>query len=117
MIKFLDVVNCENDDGCHDNASCTDDNGSYTCVCKDGFTGDGFNCTGNKLKCFYPSTESQEGVNMWCLIKSFFEDRKTNKFREYVKSCNNIVTLVIEIGNPVEWWKRNFYLYFNPSTR
>ena len=43
-------MNCDNDDGCHDNATCTDDNGSYSCVCKDGFTGDGFNCTGNNLK-------------------------------------------------------------------
>ena len=46
-IHVLDIVNCENDDGCHDNATCTDDNGSYMCVCKDGFTGDGFVCTGN----------------------------------------------------------------------
>ena len=43
---FVDVINCENDDGCHDNATCTDANGSYICVCSDGFTGDGFNCTG-----------------------------------------------------------------------
>ena len=46
---FSDIKNCENDDGCHDNATCSDDNGSYTCVCNIGFTGDGFNCTGNKL--------------------------------------------------------------------
>ena len=43
---FSDIPNCENDDGCHDNATCTDDNGSYICICQDGFTGDGFNCTG-----------------------------------------------------------------------
>ena len=43
----LDIPNCENDDGCHDNATCTDANGSYTCVCKVGFAGDGFTCTGN----------------------------------------------------------------------
>ena len=43
---FVDIINCENDDGCHDNATCTDDNGSYVCMCQEGFTGDGFNCTG-----------------------------------------------------------------------
>ena len=43
---FSDIINCEDDDGCHDNATCTDDNGSYICICQDGFTGDGFNCTG-----------------------------------------------------------------------
>ena len=46
---FSDIPNCENDDGCHDNATCTDTNGSYTCICKPGFVGDGFNCTGNTL--------------------------------------------------------------------
>ena len=42
-----DTVNCDVDDGCHANATCTDGNGSYICVCNGGFTGDGFNCTGN----------------------------------------------------------------------
>ena len=43
---FLDIINCDVDDGCHDNATCTDANGNYTCACTNGFTGDGFNCTG-----------------------------------------------------------------------
>ena len=56
---FLDIVNCENDDGCHDNATCTDDNGSYMCVCKNGFTGDGFNCTGNKSNYHFDNPDIQ----------------------------------------------------------
>ena len=52
-------MNCDNDDGCHDNATCTDDNGSYSCVCKDGFTGDGFNCTGNKLNYHFDNPDIQ----------------------------------------------------------
>ena len=44
---FSDIEECKaGTDGCHDNATCTDGNGSYTCECKDGFTGDGFTCTG-----------------------------------------------------------------------
>ena len=43
---FKDIINCNNDSGCHENATCTDANGSYTCDCNPGFTGDGFNCTG-----------------------------------------------------------------------
>ena len=43
---FLDIINCVDDHGCDDNATCTDENGSYICVCDSGFTGDGFNCTG-----------------------------------------------------------------------
>ena len=71
---LLDIKNCENDDGCHDNATCTDDNGSYTCVCKDGFTGDGFNCTGKMfIYYYYPITfliGDTGGVHVW--LKIFF---------------------------------------------
>ena len=45
--NFLDIKECDlGTDGCHDNATCTDGNGSYTCECNDGFTGDGFSCEG-----------------------------------------------------------------------
>ncbi len=30
---------------CHGDARCSDTDGSYACVCLDGFTGDGFNCS------------------------------------------------------------------------
>ena len=33
---------------CHMNASCTNTNGSYSCTCNEGFTGNGVNCTGKK---------------------------------------------------------------------
>ena len=45
-IDCLDIIECDDSDGCHDNATCTDGNGSYICACKDGFTGDGFFCEG-----------------------------------------------------------------------
>ena len=41
-----DALSCGVTDNCDVNATCIDDNGSYICVCKDGFTGDGFNCIG-----------------------------------------------------------------------
>ena len=31
---------------CDENASCTNNNGSYDCTCKQGFTGDGKTCQG-----------------------------------------------------------------------
>ena len=30
---------------CHDNATCTNTDGTYECTCDIGFSGDGFNCT------------------------------------------------------------------------
>ena len=42
-----DIDECRrNLDNCHENAVCTNTEGSYTCTCNRGFTGDGFSCTG-----------------------------------------------------------------------
>ena len=69
---FSDIKNCENDDGCHDNATCSDDNGSYTCVCKNGFTGDGFNCTG-EIFIYCPMTFPIDDIGGWQVqLRPFF---------------------------------------------
>ena len=34
---------------CDENASCANTEGSYTCGCNTGFTGDGFTCNGSLL--------------------------------------------------------------------
>ena len=42
-----DIENCEEGlDDCHDNATCINTPGSYYCICDNGFSGDGTNCTG-----------------------------------------------------------------------
>ena len=33
-------------DGCDTNAACNDIDGSYTCTCNEGYTGDGYECSG-----------------------------------------------------------------------
>ena len=38
-------LNSTDTDGCHDNATCTNTESSYTCECNTGYTGDGFNCS------------------------------------------------------------------------
>ncbi len=45
-----DVDECISElDNCHNNASCTNTFGDYNCSCYDGFTGDGFTCSGTRV--------------------------------------------------------------------
>jgi len=44
--RDIDVCATNTTNACDVNADCNDDDGSYTCTCKDGWTGDGFYCSG-----------------------------------------------------------------------
>lgn len=45
---FLDIDECESyTDSCHEYATCTNTEGSYSCTCDAGFRGDGISCEGN----------------------------------------------------------------------
>ena len=47
MIHFLDINECVlRTDNCADEALCSNTEGSFFCLCKPGFTGDGVTCTG-----------------------------------------------------------------------
>ena len=48
MLKFLEIDECISNT-CNKNATCIDTINSYTCECKEGFTGDGTSCTGNLI--------------------------------------------------------------------
>ena len=47
---FTDIDECElGTDICNGNAACTNNIGLYDCSCMDGYTGDGFDCRGNRI--------------------------------------------------------------------
>jgi len=44
----IDIDECAtNNGGCSTGGSCVNNEGSFTCTCLAGYTGDGFTCTGN----------------------------------------------------------------------
>ena len=49
-VTIIDVDECDiNLHGCDGKATCSDTDGSYTCTCNDGYTGDGFTCQSKSL--------------------------------------------------------------------
>lgn len=54
FVFFLiaDIDECSSGHRCHNNATCQNTVGSYTCTCVNGYTGDGINCTGTRCTDF-----------------------------------------------------------------
>ena len=50
VLSHTDVNECETGEAlCDPNADCTDILTSYSCLCRQGFEGNGFNCTGLQI--------------------------------------------------------------------
>lgn len=49
-IFLPDLNECEDNTTCDPLATCTNTEGSYVCLCDDGYTGNGTYCTGQKWK-------------------------------------------------------------------
>ena len=54
ILLIADINECVTEEhNCDANhAYCNNTKGSFACLCKPGYTGDGLNCTGNKTKMF-----------------------------------------------------------------
>ena len=66
ICDFIDIDECKGNHSCHEDANCTNTNGSYVCDCQPGYTGNGQNCTGEfgiTRKC---------GHGLFLLVRSFF---------------------------------------------
>ena len=47
--EFLDNNECaDGTNNCHANATCTNTDGSFTCACNTGYSGNGVTCTGRQ---------------------------------------------------------------------
>ena len=44
--NFVDTDECLTVSPCHANAACSNTEGSYTCLCNSGYSGDGVSCDG-----------------------------------------------------------------------
>ena len=49
LANTSDIDECSEDSSpCDENADCTNSDGSYSCTCKQGFSGDGTTCDGKR---------------------------------------------------------------------
>ena len=46
VCMFVDIDECSSDHQCDSSATCYNTDGSYTCTCDSGYTGDGRTCKG-----------------------------------------------------------------------
>ena len=91
---FTDINECETGEhNCNrDHAYCNNTKGSFTCFCKQGYTGNGLNCTGNNiktLKYFKNQTNSSRCKMEFSKIREETNNlgnrRKPIGFLEYIK--------------------------------
>ena len=79
MIYMIDIQECTlNTDNCHANAICTNTIGSFVCTCKDGFSGDGEQCTGKLMKNLYTWLRIDTKVKFLHIILSLDIDECTS---------------------------------------
>ena len=109
IFLLLDIINCGVDDGCHENATCSDANGNYTCDCKTGFTGDGFNCSGKFLILHKSRTRFCIFVVLYWVLRIQLQlSACTDMQAKYTFTSSNINTFLF---NQVQ--KINLYTYLS----
>ena len=96
-ISSPDINECELDiDNCDQHATCTNTEGSYSCACSAGWTGDGFTCEGIK-NMFRVSFRSILNTSPWPLNKnSFLLQISTNANLVLITVMNKQLALILK---------------------
>ena len=86
FVFYADINECESEENnCHENANCTNTEGSFTCSCNPGYTGDGVNCT-SKRPCLSGGMERNitcvECMNCYCATLAILEMGSTARVRK-----------------------------------
>ena len=70
-----DIDECSSENECHVNATCTNTIGSYSCMCKKGYEGDGTDCSG-KVQSYQGNitTDADSSFLFFCTACVSFND-------------------------------------------
>ena len=99
FIHSADINECELEiDPCNSNANCTDTDGSFSCTCKEGFEGDGLNCTGIIISILQSKHNStQNYVMCWMVLQHLVAD--IPECERGLDDCDPNATCINTIGS------------------
>ena len=81
LLNFSDIDECYAENDCSANALCDNLHGSYNCTCKEGYYGDGKNCTGKASSVFIFSVPFVRRVSFETITFIKCEWKSTSDFK------------------------------------